>query len=148
MSQTHQRRPSRDNTSVAPPTGWVGWIAFAGFMLIVEGGIQCIQGFVALFKDDYYLVTRNGLVLDVDYTTWGWIHLLLGLVAVATGLGLLRGQMWARVIGVILAAVSILINIVFLAAFPIWSTMVITVDVIIIYALIVHGREPKALYRD
>jgi hypothetical protein len=69
-------------------------------------------------------------------------------VALATGLGLLRGQMWARVIGVILAAVSVLINIAFLTAFPIWSTIVITIDVIIIYALIVHGREPKAMYRD
>lgn len=148
MSQTHQRQSSRASDSVAPPTGWVEWIAFAGFMLIVEGGIQCIQGFVALFNDDYYLATRSGLILNVDYATWGFVHLLLGLVALATGLGLLTGRMWARVIGVILAGVSVLINIAFLAAFPVWSTLVIAIDIIIIYALIVHGREPKAMLRD
>jgi len=62
--------PGRDGSAVTP-TGWVGWIAFAGFMMIIEGGFQCIQGLVAIFDDGYYLVTRNGLVVDVDYRTWG-----------------------------------------------------------------------------
>jgi len=68
-------------------------------------------------------------------------------LTLAAGLGLLRGQTWARVTGVVLAVVSALVNITFLAAYPLWSTLVIAVDVIVIYALIVHGRESKALYR-
>jgi hypothetical protein len=130
--------------SAATPTGWVGWIVFAGTMLILMGLIQAIEGLVALFDDGYYLVTQDGLVVNVDYTAWGWIHLLLGLVASATGLGMLVGQTWARVIGVVIAGVSALVNVAFLAAYPFWATIVITFDVIVIYALTVHGRETKA----
>ena len=119
-------------------------VLFGGIMMLMMGGFQIIEGFVALFKDDYYLVTRNGLVVNVDYTTWGWTHLLIGLVAVAAGIGVLLGQMWARVIGIIIAVVSALANIAFLSAYPVWSTIIIATDVLVIYALTVHGSEVKA----
>jgi hypothetical protein len=119
-------------------------VLFGGIMMMMVGGFQLIQGFVALFKDDYYLVTRNGLVLNIDYTTWGWTHLLIGLIAVATGIGVLLGQTWARVVGIIIAVLSALANIAFLAAYPIWSTIIIAADVLVIYALAVHGREVTA----
>jgi hypothetical protein len=148
MSDTQQRRsytPDEPYTPANPrPTAWVGMVLFAGIMLLMMGGFQIIEGFVAIVKDDYYLVTRNGLVLNIDYTTWGWTHLLIGLVAVATGIGVLLGQMWARVVGIIIAVISALANIAFLAAYPIWSTIIIAVDVLVIYALAVHGREVKS----
>jgi hypothetical protein len=135
--------PGYGRGSAVTPTGWVGWIVFAGTMLTLMGGIQAIEGLAALFHDGYYLVTPDGLVVNVDYTAWGWVHLILGLVAVAAGFGMLFGQMWARVVGVIIAAASILLNVAFLAAYPVWATIVITFDVIVIYALTVHGRETK-----
>jgi len=119
----------------------VGWIVFAAVMLIMVGILHAIEGFVALFKDDYYLVRSSGLVINVDYTGWGWVHLILGLAVAATGAALFTGRMWARVIGIILAAVSIVANFSFSSAYPIWSLILITVDFLIIYALIVHGRE-------
>ncbi|HEX8347392.1 MAG TPA: hypothetical protein VF657_22030 [Actinoplanes sp.] len=127
--------------SRSEPTAWAGLVLFGGIMIVMVGGFQCIQGFVALFRDDYYLVSRTGLVVEVDYTTWGWTHLIIGLVAVATGIGVLLGQMWARVLGIVVAVVSALVNVAFLAAYPVWSTIVIALDVLVIYAFAVHGRE-------
>jgi hypothetical protein len=125
-------------------SGWTGWVIFAGIMLIMVGAFQAIQGLVGLFNRGYYLVAPSGLVLNVDYTVWGWTHLILGILAVATGLGLLAGNTAARVVGIVLAVVSAVLNLVFIAAYPIWSTIVITVDVIVICAIVVHGRELKS----
>jgi hypothetical protein len=133
-----------DGPSRRQPSAWVGVVLFGGIMMLMVGGFQIIQGLVALFREDYYLVTPNGLVIDVDYTTWGWTHLLIGLVAVGTGIGVMLGQMWARVLGIVIAVVSALANVAFLSAYPIWSTIIIAMDVLVIYALAVHGRDVKS----
>jgi hypothetical protein len=122
-------------------TGWVGWVVFAGLMLILLGFFQAIEGLVAIFDEGYYLVGPEGLVVNVDYTAWGWVHLIIGVIAVATGFGLIAGNTAARVVGIVLAIVSAVLNLAFLAAYPVWSTIVIAVDVIVIYAIVVHGRE-------
>ena len=129
-------------------TAWVGWIMFAGVIMVMLGTFEAIAGLVALFNDEYYLVTRSGLAVSVDYTAWGWVHLLLGIIVAMAGLGVMVGQMWARVVGIIVALVSAVVNIAFLAAHPVWSTIIITLDVLVIYALTVHGREAKADYLD
>jgi hypothetical protein len=126
------------------PTGWVGWIVFGSMMMIMLGTFHAIQGLVALLRDEYYLVGKNGLTVEVDFTTWGWAHLILGAVVVATGVAVLYGQTWARVTGVVIAMMSAIVNIAFLAAYPIWSTMMVAFDVLIIWALTVHGGEMKA----
>jgi len=149
MSDTQQRRShTADGPYEVPrrgePTAWVGMVLFGGIMMFMMGGFQVIEGFVAILKDDYYLVTRNGLVLTLDYTTWGWTHLLIGLVAIAAGVGVLLGQMWARVLGIIIAVISAMANIAFLPAYPVWCTIIIATDVLVIYALAVHGGEVKS----
>jgi hypothetical protein len=126
----------------------VGWVIFAGIMMVMLGTLQAIEGLVALFKDTYFVVPRSDLVVSVDYTTWGWVHLLLGILVAAAGLGVMAGQMWARLIGILLALVSAVVNIAFLAANPVWSTILIAVDILVIYALTVHGKETKAEYSD
>jgi hypothetical protein len=152
MSDTQQRQegtapaPPYADTRRNEPTGWVGLVIFAGVMLVMLGGFQAMEGIVAIIRDEYYLVTRNGLVIDLDYTTWGWIHLCLGLLAAAAGVGIFAGQMWARVLGIVIAVLSALANMAFLAAYPIWATIMIAVDVLVIYALAMHGREVKSQY--
>ena len=146
MSDTGSTRPAVDTTAVAyssepDPSGWTGWILFAGFMLFMIGSFQVIQGLVGIFDDGYYAVTANGLVLNVDYTVWGWVHLLLGLLIVAAGAGLLAGNMAARILAVALAGLSAIVNLVFIEATPIWSIIVIAIDVLVIYSVTVHGRE-------
>jgi len=114
---------------------------FASFMLFMLGTFQAVQGLVAIFDDGYYAVTANGLLLNVDYTAWGWVHLLLGLLIVAAGAGLLTGNMAARILAVALAGLSAIVNLVFIEAKPIWSIIVIAIDVLVIYSVTVHGRE-------
>lgn len=120
-------------------SGWAGWILFASVMMMLVGAFHAIQGFVALFKDDYYAVDSSRLVVHVSYTTWGVVHIAAGVLLVAAGVALFAGKMWARVIGVVIAALSALTNVVFLAAYPLWSILVIAMDVAIIMALTVHG---------
>jgi uncharacterized membrane protein len=122
-------------------TGWTGWVVFAGIMMVLLGTFHAIQGLVALFQDDYYLVGKNGLTLHLDYTAWGWIHLFAGIIVFVAGLCVFVGQVWARTIGVLVALLSAIINVGFLAAYPIWSTMMVVLDVLIIWALVVHGGE-------
>jgi hypothetical protein len=125
------------------PTGWVAWLSFAGVLLVVVGLLQVMQGLAALVRDDFYVVSRRGLVIDLDYSVWGWTHLLLGVVAILTAAGILAGNTVARVVGVVLAMTSALVNLVFLPAYPWWSSLVIAFDVLVIYGLTVHGGEMK-----
>jgi hypothetical protein len=149
MSDTQERQaggPSLADVRSEQPTGWVGLVIFAGIMLVMLGGFQAMEGLVAIIRDEYYMVTRSGLVIDLDYTTWGWTHLVLGLVAAGAGIGIFMGQMWARVLGIVVAVISALANMAFLAAYPIWVTIVIATDILVIYALAMHGREVKTHY--
>jgi hypothetical protein len=130
--------------SAEQTTGWVGWIVFAGVMMLVLGMFHAFQGLIALFQNDYYLVAANGLTVHLDYTAWGWTHLIFGIVVVAAGAALLLGQMWARVAAVVLAVVSAVVNAGFLAAYPVWSAIMIAVDILVIWALTVHGGEMRA----
>lgn len=150
MSDVRQSRAAVDPDYTGrrtQPTGWVGWIVFSGVMMIMIGVFQAIMGFVAIFKEDYYLVGRTGLVVELDYTAWGWVHLIFAIVVLLAGFSVLAGQMWARVVGIILAVLSAIGNLVFLAAYPVWGVIVITLDVLVIYALCVHGREVKEAFR-
>ena len=137
---------SRDAMPSREPeqTGWMGWILFAATMMLLLGIFHAIQGLVALFRDEYYVVGRNGLTLHVDYTAWGWVHLVLGVVIAAAGAGLLTARMWARVVAVVVAMASAVLNVAFLAAYPLWSALVILMDVLVIWAVTVHGREMVA----
>jgi hypothetical protein len=143
VTDTSQRGPI-DDTRYDAPTAWAGWVVFGGVMLIVMGVFQVVEGLVALFDDGFYLVGQSGLVVDVDYNTWGWIHLIIGVVAVLTGIGLLAGNLAARIVGVGIAALSALVNLAFISAYPVWSAIQIVLAIIVMFAIIVHGRELKA----
>src|SRR3954471_7418653 len=148
MTGTSHRDTAETDTRYGDaPTGWAGWVVFGGVMLIMLGSFQIIQGLVALFDDGFYLVRSNGLVVDVNYNTWGWIHTIIGVVGVLAGLGLLVGNMAARIVGVVVALLSAVVNLAFISAYPIWSAIMITLDVIVIFAIIVHGRELKSYCR-
>ena len=145
IGQSGQQADAGPAFESRPVTGWVAWVIFAGVIMLINGSFSAIAGLIALFKDSYYLVGPNGLAVDADYTAWGWLHLVLGILVAGAGLGALAGQTWARAVGVILASLSAIINFAFLAAYPVWATIVITLDVFVIYALIVHGGEAREL---
>jgi len=144
MTDTSHRKYAETDTGYDDaPSGWAGWVVFGGVMLIMLGTFQVVEGLVALFDDGFYAVRSDGLVVNVDYNTWGWVHLVIGIVGVLAGLGLLVGNMAARIVGIVVAFLSALVNLAFISAYPIWSTIMITIDVIVMYAIIVHGRELK-----
>lgn len=130
-----------DQTQQQPPSAVAhGFIVFAGVLMIIAGGFQTLAGFVALFEDEFYVTTRN-YVLQFDTTTWGWIHLLLGLMVFFAGLAVMSGQTWGRVVGITLAVLSALANFAFVPYYPFWSLAIIALDIFVIWALAVHGRE-------
>ena len=94
MTSTPSTR-SADRSGSQARTGWVGWLLFAGIMLILVGAFQLIDGLIALFNDELYFVRTNGLVINVDYTAWGWTHLLLGILLIAAGYAVFSGKVWA-----------------------------------------------------
>ena len=125
-------------------TGWVGWVFFAGIMMVTIGVIHAIEGLVALFKSSYYLVPSRDLVVSVSYTGWGWFQLVAGVVVAAAGVALFSGRMWARVTAVVVASLSAIVNLAFMSAYPWWSLTALVVDVLVIYAVTVHGAEAKS----
>jgi hypothetical protein len=126
-------------------SGWVGWIVFAAVMMILLGCFHAFQGLVALFDDQQFLVTDSDLIVSADYATWGWVHLIGGIIVALAGMSLFADRMWARIVAVIVAAVSAIVNIAFLSAYPIWSAIMIAMDILIIWAITVHGVEMKKI---
>ena len=116
-----------------------GAVAFAGVLLIMVGLFHAIQGLVALLSDDIF-VRGDNYVFHFSFTTWGWIHLLLGIVTAAAGAGLFFGKTWARTVAVIAAAVSMVGSFAWLPHYPIWGVVIIALDLFVMWAAIVHGR--------
>jgi hypothetical protein len=135
--------PEWEHQYTLQQSAWVGWVNFAGLMLVLLGFFHGVQGLVALFRHEVYVVGSRGLVLNVGYTTWGWVHLVWGVFAILVGSSLLAGRMWARVIATVVAMTSAVASLGFLPAYPIWSAIMIAMDVLIIWAITVHGGEVR-----
>jgi hypothetical protein len=129
----------------AAKPAWVGWVIFGSVVMIVLGLFHTIDGLVAIFERGYYLVTSSHLAVHVDYAAWGWLHLAIGVAFLLTGFGVLAGLIWARVTGIALAVISALVNVAFLAAYPVWGVVLIALDIVVIYALAMHGRDMTSI---
>ena len=105
-----------------------------------EDGRYVQPPLVAIIHDEVFLVTDDQIIL-LDMTAWGWVHLIVGSIALITGLALLSGQLWAVVLGVFLAMASAFTQILFITVFPLWSLAIIAIDILVIYGLVVHGEE-------
>ena len=126
-------------------SGWAaGFTVFAAVMMIMVGVWQALAGLIAIFENEVYVPTRSYL-FELDLSTWGWIHLVLGLLVAFAGYGLLSGRTWARAAAITLAVLSATANFLFIPYYPIWSTVIIAVDIFVIWALTAHGREYREL---
>jgi hypothetical protein len=121
-------------------TGWVGWSVFAAVMMFLAGGLNALYGLVAVLNDDWVVWTNRADVY-LDLSTWGWVHMILGVLVVLAGVGVLSGNVLGRTVGVILACLSILANFFFIPVYPLWALTIITIDALVIWALTAHGRE-------
>jgi hypothetical protein len=152
MSEYSNRRervedPASEYWNVDPAnrtqtSAWAGWVWFAGILMIIMGSFGAIEGLVALFNPNYYVVGPYN-VLVFDLTAWGWVHLIVGIVVMLTGVALLTGAKWARWATVVIVSIDAIIQIAFLGVYPIWSTIVIAFCVVIIWAIVVHSDESR-----
>ncbi len=110
-------------------------------MMALLGVFHAFAGLVALFEEDYYLVGESGLVVSADFTAWGWTHLLIGVLFIVTAFFLVQGAMWARVVTIGVAGLSAIVNLAFLSAYPLWGVIMITLDILVIYAITTHGSR-------
>jgi len=129
-------------TGSSDTTGWVGWVFFAAAMLMLSGFFQAIGGLIAIVKHSVYVVTGSHLLV-YDYTQWGWTHLIIGIILIISAASLFSGNMWGRIVGVVMAGLSAIANFAFFQSAPWWSAAVITVDILVIYAITVHGGALK-----
>ena len=128
-------------TSRRATSSWAaGFAVFAGAVMLLVGSFQVIAGLAAIFDGDFFVVTGN-YVFDLDVTAWGWAHLLLGVILLFAGWGIFTGAVWARAIGMLLAMLSAIANFFFIPYYPVWSIVIIALDVAIIWALTVWNRE-------
>ena len=133
----------------ARSTAWSGWIAFAGWMMIVIGAIDFFEGLIAIIRGGYFYQVSAQQIIIFDSKTWGWLTLLWGILILFAGLGLIGGAGWARWFSIVVVVISILEQLAFVgsAAYPLWSLAVLTLSVIILYALTVRwgDRETGAV---
>jgi hypothetical protein len=116
----------------------VGFILFAAVMMIMAGVFQALQGLIGIFENEFYVPTRSYL-FQFDATSWGWTHLLVGLLVAFAGWGLLAGRTWARVVAITLAVVSAIANFAFIPYYPFWSMLIIVIDIVVIWAVAAYG---------
>jgi len=129
-------------TAASPDTTGVGIITAAAVVLILAGVMHAMQGVVGLATNEFYVVTHRWL-FQFDVTTWGWVHVLVGLIGAATGAALLSGASWARIVGIVVAAVSVIANFLWLPYYPLWAVIIIAFDLFVIWALIVSWQDLK-----
>lgn len=126
------------------PSAWaIGWTTFAGVMMMMMGIWWGFSGLVALFNDEFYVVTQEW-IFKFDITAWGWIHLIVGIIVLFAGINLFRGEVWARTVGVIIAVLSALAAFAWLPYYPLWGVLFIAVSIAIIWSLTAHGRDITA----
>ena len=120
---------------------WAGGLElFAAVMMMIIGLFQLIVGLAALLRSSFYVVT-DSYIFSYDITAWGWVHLVLGVLVGLTGIALVAGQTWARITGIVLVGLSALGNFLFIPYQPMWSLLIIVLDVAVIWALAVQLRE-------
>jgi hypothetical protein len=127
--------PGTASGRYAEPAPLSGWIIFAGVLMLVEGFLDAMWGLAAIINSEVITVGGRGGVVVWDVTAWGWGHLILGSLVALTGLGLLAAQSWARVFGIIFVTLNMLVQFGTFTIFPLWSIMIIALDIVILYHL-------------
>jgi len=128
----------------ARTSGWVvGLSLFAGMMMIIAVVFNAMEGVVALARNEVYVAAPR-YIFAFDLTTWGWTQIVIGLIVLAAGVGVVTGQLWGRLVGITIALLSMLANFAFIPYYPVWSLLIIALDVFVIWALCVYNRDAAA----
>jgi hypothetical protein len=118
----------------------VAYTLFAAVVLMMIGAFHFMAGLVGVVNDEFYVVTSKW-VFELDATAWGWIHLIGGILVVVAGFSVLKGHMYGRIVGTVVAVASAIVNFAWLPYQPWWSILMIALSIAVIWALTVHGRD-------
>jgi hypothetical protein len=121
----------------------VGFTYFAAIMMMLSGGFEILQGLSAIIKKNLYVVNKD-YIYKINVNGWGWIHLILGVIVLLAGVALLGGALWARIVGIAMAALIAIANFLWLPYYPVWAIVLIALNVVVIWALAAHGRDVAA----
>jgi hypothetical protein len=125
------------STETRNPDAVAGWVLFAGLMMMVIGIFNVVQGLVALFKDEVYAVGASGLIVTTDFTTWGWILIIWGIVMALSALSLMSGNEYGRWFGIVVVSINMIGQFAWFPAYPLWSLVVIGLSAGVLWALTV-----------
>jgi hypothetical protein len=135
-------------TESHPPvqrTGWVGWVFFAAILLLIGAAIDIFYGIMAIIgPNTAYFIGPNGKAAEFDVAGWGWWSLIIGLGLAFAAFALLTGRTWARILAVVIAGANAVSHLMSLPAQPWWSIVMVGIDILVIYAVTVHGKEVRA----
>lgn len=123
-----------EETSPAKQGVAAGTTFAAAILLFVAAFVSLFQGIAAVAKDDLFVVGVQ-YVYKMDLTSWGWIHIAIGVLGLAVAVGMMMGAEWARMVGMVFAGISIVANFLWLPEYPLWAIIVIAIDVVVIWAL-------------
>ena len=126
---SQQRAAAHEVSPVA-----TGFAMFAGVLMVMAGTFQAFQGLAAILEDELFLVTQN-YAFDLDLTAWGWVHMGVGIVVALAGFYVFSGSTWARLVGITVALAAAVVNFMYIPYYPIWSVLIISLCVVIIWAL-------------
>ncbi|BCJ45773.1 hypothetical protein GCM10010168_58070 [Actinoplanes ianthinogenes] len=127
-------------------SGWVAWVLFGGILLVLLGAVHLTVGLIALLRPEVLADTRSEHLFSMPLTGLAWVHLALGVVALVTGVGLIRGVAWARIVAIVIALLTALVNFAFIAVYPAWSVIAIVLATLIAWAVAAHGGEVADAY--
>jgi len=142
MSGPGLQSPSTTRRAPTEATGWTGWIGFAAFIMMLSGTLTAISGFIAVINHNWSTFNNDGAPYGSVWW-WGWWSMFVGLFVVGIGISLMRGSMFARTVAVFVAAGSLISQFITLNQAPLWSLTIITIDILVIWAVMVHGKEMK-----
>lgn len=125
-------------------SGWLVWAAFGGVVLVITGAVDVAAGLLALARPSFFVATQHGLAVALGWTAWGLLHLAWGAGVVALGLGVVGGRRGAQWAAVVLSGLSVVRSVVFIDTAPVWMSLTVALDLLIIYALVVHGPGLRA----
>jgi hypothetical protein len=124
------------------PTAWAGFVVLAAVLMCIVGVFNFVTGLVAVFNDTIYS-QRGSVTVVLDVTGWGWFHIVWGILLFGTGMALYAGMTWARVVAIVLVSVNMITQLMEMPAYPLWGLAILALDILILWAIIVHGAELK-----
>jgi hypothetical protein len=130
--------PARRDTYVDDEPS--GWIVFAGVVLLIVGALDALWGLAAVLNSEVVTVGGAGVIVW-DFTVWGWVHLVWGVLMMGTAFGLFGMKGWARWAGVFFATVNAILQVGVITAFPLWAILIIALDIVIIYQLTARWQQ-------